>query len=243
MKFQITGFGLDVDKRHLRPEWMDQPGLDVGLHQAALRALDRVNALSLVHRLYWREIRRTALLEPHREIRVLDVACGGGDIAVWLVLAARRAGLRVAIDGCDLSPTAVSFATERAARSRVPCRFFEFNVLSGDWPADYDVIGSSLFLHHLTNVDAVRVLKQMAIATRHSVFINDLVRNRRGYLLARFVSRVLTRSPIVHSDGPDSVAGAFTTKELREMADQAGMRTATISGCWPARMLLRWNKP
>ena len=83
----------------------------------------------------------------------------------------------------------------------------------------------------------------MAIATRHSVFINDLVRNRRGYLLARFVSRVLTRSPIVHSDGPDSVAGAFTTKELREMADQAGMRTATILGCWPARMLLRWNKP
>jgi 2-polyprenyl-3-methyl-5-hydroxy-6-metoxy-1,4-benzoquinol methylase len=78
MKFLASKFGLDVDQRRLRPEWMDQPGLDVGLHQTALRALDRVNALSRVHLSFWDTIRKLAFRHPTREIRVLDVACGGG---------------------------------------------------------------------------------------------------------------------------------------------------------------------
>jgi 2-polyprenyl-3-methyl-5-hydroxy-6-metoxy-1,4-benzoquinol methylase len=242
MKFRALRLDLDVDKRHLRPEWMDQPGLDVGLHHTALRALDRVNALSLVHRSFWGDIRQLARRHPTREIRVLDVACGGGDVAVRLALAARRAKLRVSVDGCDLSSTAVSFARERAEKSGVTSRFFEFDVLRDDWPTDYDIISSSLFMHHLTNDDAIRVLAHMATATRHSVIINDLVRNRFGYLLARFVARLVTRSPIVHSDGPDSVAGAFTTNELQEMASRAGLIGATVTQCWPARMILRWNK-
>ena len=242
MKFLDTRFGLDVHERYLRPELMDQPGLDVGLHRTALRALDRVNAISLIHRHFWPTIRRLARKHPSREIRVLDVACGGGDVAVRLARAAQRENLRVTVEGCDLSPTAVSFSQERARKAGVDCRFFEFNVLSHEWSTDYDVIGTSLFLHHLTNEDAVKVLAKMASAARHSVIVNDLVRSRYGYLLARFVARLLTRSPIVHADGPDSVAGAFTVGELREMARRAGMTEATVSRCWPARMLLHWNK-
>ena len=242
MKFLDTRFGLDVHERYLRPELMDQPGLDVGLHRTALRALDRVNAISLIHRHFWPTIRRLARKHPSREIRVLDVACGGGDVAVRLARAAQRENLRVTVEGCDLSPTAVSFSQERARKAGVDCRFFEFNVLSHEWSTDYDVIGTSLFLHHLTNEDAVKVLAKMASAARHSVIVNDLVRSRYGYLLARVVARLLTRSPIVHADGPDSVAGAFTVGELREMARRAGMTEATVSRCWPARMLLHWNK-
>lgn len=243
MKFLGPRYGLDVHERQLRPEWMDQPGLDVNLHRTALRALDRVNAISLIHRHFWPAIRRLARKYPAREIRVLDVACGGGDVAVRLARAAQREKLRVTVEGCDLSPTAVSFAQERARKAGVDCRFFEFDVLSHEWSTDYDVIGTSLFLHHLTNDDAVKVLAKMAMATRHSVIVNDLVRSHYGYLLARFVARLLTRSPIVHADGPDSVAGAFTVGELRDMASRAGMTGATVSRSWPARMLLNWNKP
>ena len=218
MKFPDPQFGLDVHERHLRPELMDQPGLDVDLHRTALRALDRVNAISLIHRHFWPVIRRLARKDPVREIRVLDVACGGGDVAVRLARAAQREKLRVTVEGCDLSPTAVSFAQERARKAGVDCRFFEFDVLSDEWSTDYDIIGTSLFLHHLTNDDAVKVLAKMATATRHSVIVNDLVRSRYGFLLARFVARLLTRSPIVHADGPDSVAGAFTVCELRDLS-------------------------
>ena len=243
MKSLFPTFGLNLNERQLRPEMMDQPGIDVKLHQTALSALGRVNFLSRIHHCFWPAIQQLAMNQPTREIRVLDVACGGGDVAVRLAEAARSANLRMTIDGCDLSSTAVSFAKKRAERSNVSCRFFEFDVLRHEWPTDYDVIGTSLFLHHLTNDDDITVLAKMAAATRRIVIVNDLVRSCQGYLLARFVARLLTFSPIVHSDGPDSVAGAFTTDELRDMALRAGMDGATVSRSWPERMRLEWNKP
>ena len=243
MKILLSRLGLDLHERQLRPEWMDQPGLDVGFHRTALRALGRINALTSLHRSFWPAIRQLAARQPSREIRVLDVACGGGDLAVRLAKCARRANLQVKVDGCDISPTAVSLAQERAKTSGVDCRFFEFDVLRHTWPTDYDLIGNSLFLHHLTNDDAVRVLNNMATAARQTVIVNDLIRGCYGYLMARYAVRLVTFSPVVHSDGPDSVAGAFTTDEMREMAHRAGLQGATISRSWPARMQLEWNKP
>src|SRR5262249_55388965 len=110
------------------------------------------------------------------------------------------------------------------------------------WPTDFDIIVNSLFLHHLTTESAVEVLHKMADSSRSLLLLNDLVRCRRGYLLAQYGGRLLSRSPIVHSDGPMSVEAAFTVNELKEMARKAGLAGATVSRCWPARMLLQWNK-
>lgn len=238
-----SSWTVDLRHRNLQSERMDQPDLDSGLHHAALKGLERVNAISRTHRTFWPAIRRLAAQHPDRPIRMLDVASGGGDVAVRLLLKARSAGVSLTIDGCDISPTALAFAQERAKRNHVDCRFFQFDVMRDDWPTDYDIIGSSLFLHHLSTEVAIYVLTEMARATRSMVVVNDLIRSRYGYWLARYVSQLLSRSPIVHSDGPASVAGAFTIDELRTMATAAGMDSATISRRWPARMLLEWTRP
>ena len=90
-----------------------------------------------------------------------------------------------------------------------------------------------------------RTLSSHGCGDTASCALNDLVRSREGYLLARYASRLLSRSPIVHSDGPISVEGSFTTNELHEMACQAGLNAApaVTRRCWPARMLLEWSKP
>ncbi len=234
---------IDLTVRQLRPEWMDRPDVDPHGHQAALQALARINWLSRSYRAFWPSIQKLARAKPEVEIRVLDVACGGGDVAVSLARAAKRSGLKVSVAGCDLSDTALAVAAQRATQAGVACRFFKFDVLQDVWPTDYDVICSSLFLHHLSTPDAEAVLGHMVRSTRRLVLVNDLVRNRFGYFLARFVSQLLTRSPIVHYDGPVSVAGALTPTELREMASRAGLSQATVTRIWPARMLLVWNKP
>lgn len=238
-----SGSAVDLSQRCLQPEWMDQPGLDVNLHRSALYGLQRVNAISFIHRMFWPAIRRLAARHQGQPLRILDVACGGGDVAVRLFQTGKRAGLNLFVAGCDISPTAVAFAKQQAQSSRVPCDFFEFDVLRSDWPSDYDVIVNSLFLHHLTTDNAVLVIGRMAMSTRHLLLINDLVRCREGYLLARFAAPLLSRSPIVHSDGPISVEAAFTVDEMKEMAGKANLQNAKVSRCWPARMLLEWNKP
>ena len=75
------------------------------------------------------------------------------------------------------------------------------------------------------------------------VLVNDLIRGWPGYLLAKVGGQLLTRSPVVHTDGPLSVQAAFTRAELKTLAEQAGLHGATVSWRWPWRMLLTWRRP
>ncbi len=74
-----------IGGRRLVPEVMDNPGLDAAAHAAALRGLGRINAVSGSVRIVWRGIeaaaRRRAASERGRALRVVDLACGGGDVA------------------------------------------------------------------------------------------------------------------------------------------------------------------
>jgi 2-polyprenyl-3-methyl-5-hydroxy-6-metoxy-1,4-benzoquinol methylase len=229
-------------QRRRLPELMDQPGLDPGEHAHALGGLGRINRLSRSHMILWPSIARLARSSPDAPIRVLDLASGGGDVCVALAKRASRLRLKMRIDGCDISPEAVRFAQEKAAAHGVPVRFFTLDALADAIPEGYDVMTCCLFLHHLDEAGAVGLLGRMAKSAGRLVLVNDLVRGRMGYALAWVGCRLLTRSPIVHHDGPVSVAGAFTPAEVRELARRAGLERVSLTCHWPHRFLLSWSR-
>jgi ubiquinone/menaquinone biosynthesis C-methylase UbiE len=216
---------------------MDQPDLDEGLHRDALRGLERINALSRSARAIWQEIRQLTQTKP---LRVLDLACGAGDNAIGLWHHARRSGVAIEIAGADLSPRALEYARKRAEEAQADVRFFQLDALKDDLPAGYDVITCSLFLHHLGQADAVALLKRMGKAAGRMVIVHDLRRCRPGLIAAQLASRLLTRSPVVRFDGPQSVRAAFTVPEVRDLAREAGLQGAVVEKRWPWRLLLRW---
>lgn len=229
--------------RDRQPELMDQPGLPGNLHAHALVSLRRINRVSRVAASVWRPIRELAR-EPGapRPLRVLDVACGGGDIVRDLIRRAGRERLDLRVDGCDISRFAVEFAQSAAAREGTAAEFFECDVLSAPLPDDYDVVICTLFLHHLNEADAERLLANMARAARRMVVVSDLRRTRIGYWMAHLACNVLTRSPIVRVDGPLSVAAAFSTEEVVALAGRAGLADARLTREWPQRYLLTWSR-
>lgn len=229
--------------RDRQPELMDQPGLDAAPHRRALRALRRINVISRIDHAVWREIAGLAAATNGSPLRVLDVASGGGDVAIRLAGQAARRGIALEVHGCDISPTAVEHATEAAGQVGVSgVRFFQQDVLGEPLPEGYDVVMCSLFLHHLDEGEADALLRKMAAAARRAVLIDDLVRSRLGYLMAWLAGRLLTRSPIVRVDGPLSVRAAFTVAEALRVAERAGLQGATARRHWPQRFLLSWNK-
>lgn len=143
--------------------------------------------------------------------------------------------------GCDFSDTALVIARSHAEQANVEIEFFRHDVLKEPLPARFDVVICSLFLHHLDEPDAISVLRSMSQAGQ-AVLVNDLVRSRRGYLLAVIGTRLLSRSRIVHVDGPLSVAGAFAPQEALQLCVPAGLHGATISRRWPQRFLLTWRR-
>lgn len=232
-----------VRQRRLQPEVMDQPGLDPVRHREALRGLERINLLSASAGILWPSLAALARRTAPRPLRVLDVAAGGGDVPIQLWRRASRSKLALEIEGCDVNPEAVAYATDRATAKGANVRFFIANVLDGPLPTGYDVICCSLFLHHLNNEQAVDFLRRAAEAAGRMILINDLERCRTGLLLAYLAAWTLTLSPIVRVDGPRSVEGAFTREEALALAQQAGLHGARVVRRWPFRYLLSWSKP
>src|SRR5689334_22373107 len=109
--------GFNLARRRHQAELMDQPGLDPTLHQAALRGLERINWFSRSARIVWQEIRSLARLDPTRTWKVLDVASGGGDVALAVARQARRERLSLGLCGVDVSPTAIQHAQRQAAEA------------------------------------------------------------------------------------------------------------------------------
>jgi SAM-dependent methyltransferase len=223
-------------------EIMDQPGLVAVEHAAALMGLGRINRVSGSAAILWPAIENLARRHAGRAIRVLDLATGGGDVPIMLARRARRAGVDVAIAGCDISPVAVAFAARSANEAAVPVRFFRLDALNETLPEGPDVVTCSLFLHHLGDDEAVRLLRKMAEAAGSTVLVNDLLRSRVGYWLAWSGCRLLSRSPIVHHDGPASVRAAFSLAEAGELAYRAGLDGVRLSRRWPGRFLLSWSR-
>jgi ubiquinone/menaquinone biosynthesis C-methylase UbiE len=211
-------------------------------HHQALRGLERINWWSGSARILWRPL-ATLARQTGQPLRVLDLATGGGDVPVRLWQHARRAGLPLHLDGCDVSPEAVAFARQRAAAAGAELRFLVWDALAGPLPSGYDVLMCSLFLHHLDEPHAIDLLHRMGQAAGRLVLVNDLVRSRAGLILAYLGTRLLSRSVVVHTDGVCSVQGAFTIPEVCELAARAGLHGATVVPRWPCRLLLTWRRP
>ena len=230
------------------PELMDDPSLPAADHRKALRGLARINSLAMTNRAMVRrvlaEVRRITAETPRSAgtpVRLLDIATGGGDLPVAIALAAKSCGLNVAVNGCDFSPIALRHAADLAACKGAAVAWFLHDIVAADLPERYDIITCGLFLHHLDEPEIVSVLGRLARAIDGVLLVQDLRRSSLGLLLARIVPRLLTRSPVVHTDAVLSVQGALTVNELAAMASKAGLQNATVTALLPERVQLRYD--
>ncbi|MFA9477393.1 methyltransferase domain-containing protein [Phycisphaerales bacterium AB-hyl4] len=221
---------------------MDDPALEPPLLRHALRGLARLNRLSATASTLARAL-RLHIGNDTRPWRVLDVACGGGDVTLDIQRRLQRAKLPVTLHGCDISHTAIGHAQQCAnAAGFDEMRYFHCDVLNDSLPGDYDAMICSLFLHHLDQPAVEHVLRSMARQSR-LVIVDDLMRSRTIWIGAWLTTRLVTRSPVVHVDGPRSVQGAFTVDEMRSLAARAGLNDVTIRERFVGRMLMEWVRP
>lgn len=231
---------LVAPERVMVPELMDDPELDENKLRAALDSLRRINSISNTTPRIERTIR--TLAQPgDRALRILDVGTGSGDLPLALAARAKRKGLNWQLIGSDISSNAISYAQERATRQQLPVEFITHDAFADPFPENCDVIVNSLFLHHMTDEQAAVVMSRMQSAAGQMVIVDDLCRTNWGLWLAMIGTRLLSRSHIVHVDGPRSVRAAFTPSELQELAAKSAMQGHQLTRHWPQRQLLVWR--
>jgi len=230
--------------RVLISERMDDPSLDLPSHLHALRGLRRINRWTGNAALAWTPIWDLARELKGNRLRVLDIATGAGDIPIGLWKKSRQYGLQLEIEACDVSRNALEFAADNCKQAGAEVRLFPLNVLQDSIIKTYDVVMCSQFLHHLDDSQAQAVLEKMTACAQHRIVVIDLLRSALNWLQVWVASHAVTRSPVVHFDGPQSVRAAFTVAEMEAIARRAKLSKFEIRQHWPCRFVFtaRVNK-
>lgn len=241
-------FAPDLKRRHLVPERMDDPQLPIAEHELALRGLRRINRFSGTISHLAHTILDLAARRGLRSITVLDIGCANGENLIALH---RRLSKHLSLTsiGWDISPYAIKSATsltEKSGFNRNEIRFEQVDALakaSSDGNAlSADIVINSLFMHHFDENAVVELLKRSASLARIAIVADDLNRTSLGWALAKIGCWILSRSPVVHFDGPQSVRAAFTTQEILALTHRAGLEGVQLTKHWPERYTLIWEK-
>jgi 2-polyprenyl-3-methyl-5-hydroxy-6-metoxy-1,4-benzoquinol methylase len=216
---------------------MDDPTLDPILHDQALRGLARLNRVSGVAGLLFRQLRHYAAEHPERPLRVLDIATGSGDLPIRWSQMARRRGMALEVMGLDISDQAIRNAQRQAATAGVDVEFLQWDVVRHKLPQGFDVVTCSLFLHHLDDLRIRFLLQSMVAVAGRAVVICDLERSRLNLAAIWLASHLLSRSPVVHFDATASVRAALTGAELKRLAESALERPVLVRSAPPCRYL------
>jgi ubiquinone/menaquinone biosynthesis C-methylase UbiE len=202
------------------PEIMDLPGQDEAELRLDLENLARLNrtfgGCSAVQKMF------RLLAGKMRQVLLVDLASGYGDQGRSLIAHART-------HDCDLTVVAVDrvFDTLRLAREATPPhqRMFFVQADARQLPfrnGSGDLVFCSLALHHFSNEDAGRVLREMRRVGKLGAACVDLVRGRIAVFCIWLLTAVIMRDPMTRHDARLSIRRAFTCAEMRALAQRAG---------------------
>lgn len=201
------------------PEMMDRP-------QPVSAELER-DLTNLVSLNRWFGSRRQLLHFLRRwwradeTCRVLDLCTGAGDLPRVMVDFARHRGIAIRVVAVDANPATLAIA-RRLSEGYPEINFVEGNALTFGAAGEYDLVHSSLALHHFSDSDATRLLSRCRKLSKRWVLISDLERSFPTTLGVWLLTALIYRDPMTGHDGRVSAKRAFSFGELHGLAEAAG---------------------
>ncbi|HJX84654.1 MAG TPA: methyltransferase domain-containing protein, partial [Candidatus Angelobacter sp.] len=159
-------------------------------------------------------------------ISFLDVAGASGDIAIMSHEFLARHGITLNTVLLDRASSHLNGAHPAVCGDALALPFADNS---------FDVVGSSLFLHHLEPDQIIAFTNEALRVARHAFLVNDLVRDPVHLAVAE-AGRLIYRSRITRHDAPASVRRAYTVKEMKDFMAQTRAGFFEISKLYFFRM-------
>jgi SAM-dependent methyltransferase len=189
------------------PEILDSDSCPPEEVAASLRDMSRINRWFGGVATTRRMIERVAFATGRKHFSMLEVAAGFGEVPKIAALQLARKG--IALD--------ITFLDRAHSHLRPGDRAVVSDALSLPFRDDsFDLVGSSLFAHHLEPDELERFGSEALRVSRYAVLINDLIRSPIHLALV-YAGFPLMRSYVSRFDGPASVRRAYRPEEVREI--------------------------
>jgi hypothetical protein len=227
-----------LTQRIKKNEMMDDPNIPFAEFQQTLSEIEKINRLTNAYGPTLNALELLVQKERCKKnpLRILDIGFGNGDHLRRIHLWAQERGIAVSLTGIDLNPWAKQAAHAATVPGQKIC-FLTKNIFDHVPSLPYHIIVNSLFTHHLTNDEIIRVLKWMTQQSLLGWFVNDLHRHVVPYHFIRTFVRVLDFNRLVRNDAPLSVARAFTREDWLKLIARTKIndKNVKITWHWPFR--------
>ena len=213
-------------KRVAIPELLDTDSGSPAEIAAALSDLNRINRWFGGISTTTSMIRRVAQKLGVLSLSMLEVAAGSGYVP-------ERARQKLVHDGIELKVTLLDRAPSHLVNGN---RAIAGDVLALPFrDASFDLVGSVIFLHHLSPEQVIQSVNEALRVSRTAVLINDVVRHPMHLALV-YAGLPLFRSRLTHHDAPASVRQAYTTAEIRDLLKRTSAARVEIHRHYLFRM-------
>jgi len=213
-------------KRVAIPELLDTDSGSPAEIAASLSDLNRINRWFGGISTTTSMIRRVAQKFGVLSLSMLEVAAGSGYVP-------ERARQKLVHDGIELKVTLLDRAPSHLVNGN---RAIAGDVLALPFrDASFDLVGSVIFLHHLSPEQVIQSVNEALRVSRTVVLINDVVRHPMHLALV-YAGLPLFRSRLTHHDAPASVRQAYTTAEIRDLLKRTSAARVEIHRHYLFRM-------
>lgn len=227
---------IDTTQRTTDDEIMDDFDMEGEVLRDALDKIAVINQWLGGNKITLDGIQELIQQQPKdKEISIIDVGCGNGDMCRAMADFARQQGRSVRILGIDANLYTINYAKKLSA-NYPNVSYAVMNVFNEPFSAlTYDVAVCTLTLHHFTDADILALMRQFTNKARLGVVINDLQRSALAYRLFQLVCFVFRLNPMSKADGLTSILRGFKRPELVRYSNQLAVKKYSIAWRWAFR--------
>lgn len=214
------GLLVDTTYRSEEEEIMDDLSYDGEILHDSLDKLAKINKWLGGNKVTINGLK--ILLKNHPKdtpITIIDLGCGGGDVLRDVANFAKQNGYHFKLIGLDANPNTIKYAKE-LSQNYDTLSFESINIFSEAFEnLKYDVVLSTLFLHHFNEEELTTFLKPVLKKAKLGMVVNDLHRHKLAYYLFKLLCITISNKTIIQ-DGLTSVLRGFKRKELKVISEK-----------------------
>ena len=174
-------------------------------------------------------------LSKDREITIVDVGCGNGDMLRTLATFGKKNNYIFKLIGIDANAFTINHAKKLS--TNYPNISYEcidiFDEVFSEMK--YDILLCTLTLHHFKKEQINYLLQLFSTQSTTGIVINDLHRSKIAYRLFQVMCFVFQLNKISREDGLISILRGFKKEELIAFSEGNDLKNYTIKWKWAFR--------
>ncbi|MEQ7801600.1 methyltransferase domain-containing protein [Pedobacter sp. ASV1-7] len=170
-----------------------------------------------------------------KEITILDVGCGNGDMLRSLADYSTKKGFNFKLIGIDANAFTIKHAEQLSVN------YGNISFLCADIFEEckqarvYDVILCTLTLHHFKNEEILTLMNAFYEQSTLGIVVNDLHRSKIAYYLFSILCFLFPLNKMSRDDGLTSILRGFKKHDLQSFSKQLNFKFYILKWKWAFR--------